>query len=273
MNILLVEPSYKNKYPPLGLMKISQYHKSRGDYVLFCKGKFGLSRIWDRIYITTLFTFDYKTVIDTINFYKNYVPSSDDIYVGGIMASLLRDELKSETNLKNIIYGRLTSSSMISFEDDVNIDQLPLDYDILTDIDYQYPSGDNFFAYTTRGCINKCEFCAVPSLEGGLVVTNSIKSQINAAREIYGDKRNLLLLDNNILGLSERELSLIVSDLNNLGFVNKPNFIKPLKTDILIQAYNRHVMQGRSPIKIMTELSALLKNLQNKRISKKKEHS
>ena len=38
-NILLIEPGYKNKYPPLGLMKIAQYHHSKRDAITFIKGE------------------------------------------------------------------------------------------------------------------------------------------------------------------------------------------------------------------------------------------
>lgn len=186
------------------------------------------------------------------------------------MASLMSKDLRKDTGIKNILVGRLTNSSIIGYNNNVNIDQLPLDYDILKDIDYEYPSGDNFFGYTTRGCVNKCSFCAVPKLEGALDVTNNIKTQIENARNTYGDKRNLLLLDNNILGLGEEELKKIVKDLNDLDFVvNKPNYIKPLKIDLLINAYNRCINEGRSPINIMKELSELFGWIQAKKLSQK----
>lgn len=38
LNILLIEPNYSNKYPPIGLMKIASYHRSRGHNVVFYKG-------------------------------------------------------------------------------------------------------------------------------------------------------------------------------------------------------------------------------------------
>ena len=38
LRILLIEPNYKNKYPPIGLMKISTFHRDLGDEVRFYKG-------------------------------------------------------------------------------------------------------------------------------------------------------------------------------------------------------------------------------------------
>jgi len=36
--ILLIEPNYRNKYPPMGLMKLATYYRKRGDDVRFFKG-------------------------------------------------------------------------------------------------------------------------------------------------------------------------------------------------------------------------------------------
>ena len=38
-NILLLEPNYSNKYPPIGLMKIASYHRIIGDNIRFYKGE------------------------------------------------------------------------------------------------------------------------------------------------------------------------------------------------------------------------------------------
>ena len=93
-NILLIEPSYKNKYPPLGLMKIASYHGPEGkkDNITFIKGedKSALNKAWDWIYITTLFSFEWKKIEKTIDFALQVAnDQADRIFVGGIAASLM----------------------------------------------------------------------------------------------------------------------------------------------------------------------------------------
>ena len=80
--------------------------------------------------------------------------------------------------------------------DSVNIDVLPLDYSILDDIVYKYPAGDNYFAYISRGCTNKCSFCAVPILGPEFCMTNNIVQQGKTIGEEFGEKKNLLCMNN-----------------------------------------------------------------------------
>ena len=232
MKILLVEPNYKNKYPPMGLMKISTYHKRRGDEVTFFKGVMAsaefLSKQYDRIYITSLFTFYYNQTVKTIKSYEKLI-SPEKIYIGGIMVSLMEKKIKEDIDDRiTILTGLLTDSSVLRLGDSVNIDILPLDYAILDDIGYKYPAGDNYFAYISRGCTNKCSFCAVPILEPEFCMTNNIIQQVKSISEEFGEKKNLLLLDNNILSFSENELEQIVSDIEKLGFDKKTKFYKEL---------------------------------------------
>src|SRR5437016_3621751 len=90
--ILLIEPGYNNKYPPLGLMKIAQYHAGKGDKVEFIKGpdRAVLDRWWDRIYVTTLFSFEWKKISEAIDFaVQAAAGQTSNVFVGGIAASLM----------------------------------------------------------------------------------------------------------------------------------------------------------------------------------------
>lgn len=239
MRVLLVEPNYKNKYPPMGLMKISTYHKMLGDDVQFVKG-FDRSvdkEVWDRIYITTLFTFDFDVDVKTINHYKLLVNNIDDLYVGGIMASLMPEKVIEATGIgrSNILTGLFTDTSVVGDNNNINVDELPLDYDILEQIDYKYPAGDNYFAYTTRGCPNNCPFCAVPILEPYFHETNNIIDQIRTIDEKYGPKRHLLLLDNNVL--NTENLESLVDDLCKIGFGRGAKYVDPGAYNIVMMRY------------------------------------
>src|SRR5260370_42432466 len=116
-NILLIEPGYKNKYPPLGLMKLAQYHGPHGKRakVTFIKGEdpsaFGTA--WDRIYITTLFSFEFSRIAQSIDYALKVANGhADKIFVGGIAASLMPEQFASRASWQGIrfIQGLLTGS-------------------------------------------------------------------------------------------------------------------------------------------------------------------
>jgi hypothetical protein len=228
-NILLIEPDYKNKYPPLGLMKISTYHKQKGDKVVFCKGCSAelKGQIWDRIYISTLFTFYWNKTIKTIKFYSKSVKHPSHIFVGGVMATLMKREIQNEINV-TIIEGLLNEKGKLGYKDDDKIDYILPDYSIICQesnrfLEYFYPIDDSYIAYATRGCIRKCKFCAVPIIEPHFTNSISIAKQVKAIKDNFGEKRNLLLLDNNIL--ASEEFPKIIDEIKSIGFERGAKYI------------------------------------------------
>lgn len=220
--ILLVEPAYKTKYPPLGLMKISTYHKMKGDDVTFVKGpKTAVQyEYWDRVYICTLFTWTWKETVETIRFYRttlfNY---SGRCFVGGILASLLPDELFNATGIQPI-EGLLNDPLKIEQDDDVIIDDLPPDYDILNHVErtgFRYSHTDSYIGYTTRGCTRKCGFCAVRTFEPDFIPYLDIRTAVAGIIAMSGEKQNLILMDNNVL--ASPQFNRIIDDIKDLGFV------------------------------------------------------
>lgn len=222
-NILLVEPDYHNKFPPLGLMKISSYHKLRGDNVKFVKGCINEYRLmkWDRIYISTLFSFFWKKTTDTIKYYSRSVKNTTDIVVGGVMATLFSDEIEKEFNVK-VVKGLLNTKGILDNGDNHIIDTLIPDYSILKDIEYNYGIEDSYIGYATRGCPNNCTFCAVNKIEPAFDNYLPIKRQVRGIEALYGEKRNLILCDNNVL--ASESFTQIIEDIIELGFEKGATF-------------------------------------------------
>ena len=235
-NILLIEPGYKNKYPPLGLMKIAQYHGPHGkqDTVRFIKGEDSsvLSEAWDRIYITTLFSFEFERISQSIGFALEAVNGqADKIFVGGIAASLMHERFAREPRWRGIrfIKGLLGEAPAISLQlDDFSeelysddrdgkpIEDLTPDYNILDQIEYKYPVRDAYFTYASRGCIRSCSFCGVPKLEGPQRDIPPITSIVKSIDDLYGPKKDLILMDNNVVAAPR--FKEIIAEIRDLGF-------------------------------------------------------
>ena len=154
-NILLIEPGYKNKYPPLGLMKIASYHGPHGkkDKVTFIKGlenKNIFKVNWDRIYVTSLFSFEWDEISKTIDYALSIVNGdASRIFVGGIAASLMHGSFLEVTKWRGVrfIKGLLGESppdalQLDEFDEDLYaddhdhppIEDLVPDYSILDQI-------------------------------------------------------------------------------------------------------------------------------------------
>ena len=306
--VLLVEPNYKNKYPPMGLMKLATYYRMLGDDVRFYKGDMkslaadliceklinnlkGICQdtclkntLWENYYptlfsfirhgknaileddpifthefvlnavkeyrrkfqakeyftnpkfdvvgITTLFTFYWKITIDTINFAKQLCKDKANVLIGGIMSTILADQVEKETGIAPK-RGVLSEPGVLDSGNDLIIDELPLDYSILEEIDYVYPANDAYFTYTTRGCINRCKFCAVPTLEPTYHDFIDLKRRIEQTNERFGPRKNLLLLDNNVL--ASKSYDRIIDEIKECGFGVGATYSLPNEYEIVIR--------------------------------------
>ncbi len=329
--VLLLEPNYKNKFPPIGLMKLSTYFRTRGDEVVFYKGDlhdFVIQQIveecltklyqidnsinwklradkitlyikyrkkdylnsiniddseyailvytwleyykkfyysgeyrkhprWDWVGVTTMFTFYWDITIETIEFAKTMVKDVKNLMVGGVLASIQPNEIEAATGIKPHC-GTLHTPGEIDKDDNRIIDELPLDYSILDEIEYEYPDSGAFYSYATRGCIRQCPFCAVPIIEPKYQPYLPLQERIKRTRRLFGDQRNLLLMDNNVLASSE--LSKIIDDIKACGFAKGAKFIEPNQYDIAIRNLRLHINDRayiRKCFKLLKELNEM----------------
>jgi len=204
---------------------------------------------FDVVGITTLFTFYWRETIDTINCAKKFCSGAGRVIVGGIASSILCDKVLQETGI-NPICGLLNKPGMLDSDSEDIIDELPLDYSILHEIDYQYPANNAYLAYMTRGCPRKCAFCAVPNLEPEYKDYLGLKEQISIATEHFGPQKDLLLMDNNVF--ASKHFDKIIDEIKECGFERGATYIPESEYDIAmknlregynVRAYKRKIIE------------------------------
>lgn len=121
--------------PNLALMKLSRFHKNKGDEVILIKDKTICQRLesFDKVYISCIFEENKGVALELAKQFKN-------VEIGGI-------------GVNNI---RLTEE----------IEHLMPDYELFN---CNYSLG-----FTTRGCIRNCKFCKVQGHEGGIRINCDI---------------------------------------------------------------------------------------------------
>lgn len=155
----------KTSFPNLALMKLSAYHKERGDEV---EWYMPFSQRYDRVYVSKVFSTsaDYDEVIN-----------AKEVFRGGTGYEI------------SVIDGKEVYT--------------PTHNNLPYDIEHTYPDyslyriKDTAYGYLTRGCPRGCDFCIVGKKEG----RSSIK--VADLSEFWRGQKNIVLLDPNILACRE----------------------------------------------------------------------
>lgn len=173
MNIGLLDVDGHN-FPNLPLMKISAFHKAKGDDVEFV---FPLKK-YDRIYVSKTFGSEYSKTPD-------FCLQADEIIYGGTGFAIKVVDGKE-------VY-EPTEDEKLPFE----IEHIYPDYSL-----YPQFTKNTAFGFLTRGCPNNCPFCLVSKKEGRKTV------RVARLEEFWHGQKNIKLLDANILACKDR-ISLI----------------------------------------------------------------
>ena len=205
-------------YPNLPLMKLSAWHKAKGDHVEWYYPL--ISGHMDRVYMSKVFSFtpDYEYFID-----------ADEIHRGG-------------------------SGYCIELEDGKEVYHKERDKDLPDEIEHMYPdyglypklTKDTAYGFLTRGCPRNCGFCHTTQKDG------SSSYKVADLSEFWNGQKNIHLLDQNILACKDHlELldqlikSKALVEFNgglDIRLVNEKNIekIKQIKLRMIHFAFDRY---------------------------------
>ena len=152
-------------FPNLPLMKLSSYHKSRGNDVEW----YDKEKHYDVVYMSKVFSF-------TPNFDEEI--NADLIMKGGTGYNIYT------------LNGREFFSKNLSLNLYKNVEHIYPDYSL-------YGIEDTAYGFTSRGCPRGCAFCHVKSKEGG------ISHKVANINEFWNGQKFIELLDPNLLACKD----------------------------------------------------------------------
>lgn len=168
MRIGLVDVDGRN-YPNIALMKISAWHKVRGDSVEWYEPMF--SGHFDKVYLSKVFSF-------TPDF--DYPIDADEVERGGTgyCISLVNGkEVFDPSKNRNLPY---------------EIEHIYPDYSLYPEL-----TKDTAYGFLTRGCPRGCDFCIVEKKEGRCSV------KVADLSEFWAGQKNIVICDPNILACKD----------------------------------------------------------------------
>lgn len=187
MRIGLIDVDGHN-FPNLALMKISAWHKSKGDTVEWCLPM----DHYDIVYQSKVFDETYSPDID-------WSPNADKIVKGGTGYFRRKEVEGSIYGISEVYYDDkwlvLGNSSTAVFGNELYREFLPYD------VEHSFPdyslyrkfTRDTSYGFLTRGCPRNCSFCCVTQKEG------RASHKVADLTEWHHTQRHINLFDPNIL--------------------------------------------------------------------------
>ncbi len=170
MKVGLIDVDGHN-FPNLPLMKLSAYHKKRGDVVRWYEPFDGLIEKYDRVYMSKVFSFSHD---------YEYPIYADEVIKGGSGYCI------------TLVDGKEVFDASKDIHLPPEIEHIYPDYEIYGEL-----TKNTAFGFLTRGCPRGCGFCHVKAKEGA----KSYK--VADLRDFWQGQKNIVLLDPNILACPE----------------------------------------------------------------------
>jgi hypothetical protein len=173
MRIGLIDVDSHN-FPNLPLMKISAYHKAKGDAVEW-----------------------YEPLIHSMG------EPLDKVYMSRVFGNEYSPDYQYFVNAKEIIKGGTGYS--IHIENGKEVFDKENHHNLPDEIEHQYPdyslypqyTKDTAYGFLTRGCCNNCSFCIVSKKEG------NCSHKVADLSEFWRGQKNIKLLDPNLLACKD----------------------------------------------------------------------